>query len=121
MEKYDIIIIVPISRERTKERGYNQSELMVKELSNIINAKIVKNILYKTKNTVPQSSLNKKQREENAKGIYKARNCGEIKNKKILLVDDIYTTGSTVNECAKALIQKGIKREQIGVLTIAKD
>lgn len=121
LEKYDIIIIVPISRERAKERGYNQSELMVKELSNIINAKIINNILYKTKNTVPQSSLNKKQREENAKGIYKAKNCEEIKNKKILLVDDIYTTGSTVNECAKALIQKGIKREQIGVLTIAKD
>lgn len=121
LEKYDIIIVVPISKDREKERGYNQSILMIKELSNIIDAKIVPNILYKIKNTVPQSSLNKIQREENAKGVYKANDCNNIKNKKILLVDDIYTTGSTINECANVLRQKGINREQIGVLTIAKD
>lgn len=121
LEKYDIIVVVPISKERKKERGYNQSALMVKELSDLIDAKLITNILYKIKNTVPQSSLNKKEREENAKGIYIAKNCNKIKNKKILLVDDIYTTGSTVNECAKVLIQNGINKEQIGVLTIAKD
>ena len=121
LKKYDIIIVVPISKERKKERGYNQSVLMIKELSNIIDAKLVTNILYKIRNTVPQSSLNKKQREENAKGVYKTKNCNKIKNKKILLVDDIYTTGSTINECARVLVQNGIHREQIGVLTIAKD
>ena len=121
LKKYDIIIVVPISKKRKKERGYNQSVLMVKKLSNILDAKMITNVLYKTKDTVPQSSLNKKQREENAKGIYKAKNCDDIKNKKILLVDDIYTTGSTVNECANILIRNGINREQIGVLTIAKD
>ena len=121
LKKYDIIIIVPISRKRKKERGYNQSELIAKEISKIINAKIASNILHKIKNTVPQSSLNKRQREENAKGVYKARNCHKIKNKKILLIDDIYTTGNTVNECAKALVQKGITKNQIGALTIAKD
>ena len=77
--------------------------------------------MFKIKNTVPQSSLNKKQREENAKGAYKLIDYQKIKNKKILLVDDIYTTGNTVNECAKTLVQKGINRNQIGVLTIAKD
>ena len=121
LKKYDIIIIVPISKKRKKERGYNQSELIAKEISRIIDAKIVPNILYKIKNTVPQSSLNKKQREENAKGAYKARDCQKIRNKKILLVDDIYTTGNTINECAKVLVQKGINRNQIGALTIAKD
>lgn len=121
LEKYDIILIVPISRNRKKERGYNQSELLIKEIAPIINLKIMSNILYKNKNTVPQSSLNKIQREENAKGVYDAKNCGKIINKKILLVDDIYTTGSTVNECAKVLTQNKINRNQIGVLTIAKD
>lgn len=121
LEKYDIIVVVPISNERRKERGYNQSVLMVKELSNIIDARLVTNILYKIRNTVPQSSLNKKQREENAKGVYKAKDCNMIKNKKILLMDDIYTTGSTINECANTLIKNGISRQQIGVLTIAKD
>ena len=121
LKKYDIIIIVPISKNRQKERGYNQSELIARGISNIINVKIIPNVLFKIKNTVPQSSLNKKQREENAKGAYKLIDYQKIKNKKILLVDDIYTTGNTVNECAKTLVQKGINRNQIGVLTIAKD
>jgi len=121
LKKYDIIITVPISKKRKKERGYNQSILIAREISKIINAPIAKNILYKTKNTVPQSSLNKKQREENAKGVYKATNIANMYNKKILILDDIYTTGNTVNECARVLIEKGIKRTNIGVLTIAKD
>lgn len=121
LKKYDIILIVPISRKRQKERGYNQSELIAKEISKIINAKIAHKILFKIKNTVPQSTLNKKQREENAKGAYKAKNTNKIQNKKILIIDDIYTTGNTVNECAKELVEAGIKRSNIGVLTIAKD
>ena len=121
MEKYDIIIVVPISKERKKERGYNQSQIMIKEFSKIINARIDNYILHKIRNTVPQSSLNKMQREENAKGVYKVRSCDKIKNKRILLFDDIYTTGSTINECARILVQNGIHREQIGALTIAKD
>ncbi len=121
LKKYDIMIIVPISKERKKERGYNQSELIAREISKIIHVKIVPNILYKIKNTLPQSSLNKQQRGENAKGAYKAIRSQKMKNKKILLVDDIYTTGNTINECAKVLVQKGIDRKQIGVLTIAKD
>lgn len=120
-KKYDIIIVVPISSKRKKERGYNQSYLIAKEISKITKTRIAKNVLYKIKNTVPQSSLNRKQREENAKGVYIAKNIFKVYNKKILLIDDIYTTGNTVNECARELVQKGIKRENIEVLTIAKD
>ncbi len=121
LKKYDIMVIVPISKQRKLDRGYNQSELIAKEISKIIEVPIVKRVLYKTKNTVPQSSLNKKQREENAKGVYESCNVTKLQNKKILLLDDIYTTGNTVNECANMLLQKGIKRTDIGVLTIAKD
>lgn len=121
LKKYDIMVVVPVSKQRKLERGYNQSELIAKEISKIINVPITKKILYKIKNTVPQSSLNKKQREENAKGVYQAINISRIYNKKVLLIDDIYTTGNTVNECAKMLIEKGINRSNIGVLTIAKD
>lgn len=121
LKKYDIILIVPISVKRKKERGYNQSELIAKEISRIISVKIEKNKLYKIKNTAPQSTLNKEQRIENVKGVYKAENIDKIKNKKILIFDDIYTTGNTVNECAKTLIEKGINKNNIGILTLAKD
>jgi len=121
LKNYDIIIVVPISKKRKYERGYNQSYLIAKEISKIINVPIARKILYKIKNTVPQSSLNKMQREQNAKGVYKIKNSTKIKAKKILIIDDIYTTGSTINECAKVLIQNGVNRTNIGVLTIAKD
>ena len=118
---YDIILTVPISKKRKIERGYNQSYLVSKEISKIINVPLEKNILYKNKHTLPQSTLNKEQRCENTKGAYTVKNINIIQNKKILLIDDIYTTGNTVNECAKTLIEKGINRKNIGVLTIAKD
>ncbi len=123
LKKYDIMIVVPISKARKKERGYNQSQLIAKQVSQIINIPIMKNILEKSKDTVPQSTLNKVQRQENTKGAYKVKkdNYKKIKNKNILLVDDIYTTGSTINECAKVLQEVGIAKKQIGALTLAKD
>lgn len=121
LEKYDIIIVVPVSKERKKERGYNQCTLFANEISKIAKIPIATNILYKIKDTVSQSSLNKQQREKNVKGVYKAYNTNKLYNKRILIIDDIYTTGNTVNECANILIQNGIKRKDIGVLTIAKD
>ena len=73
----------------------------------------------KIKNNTAQSTLNKTERELNVKGAYDVLNKLTIKNKKVLLVDDIYTTGNTVNECSRMLKKNGTKR--IGVLTIAKD
>lgn len=121
LEKYDIILIVPVNKARKKERGYDQSYLIAKTISTIIKRPIVKNVLYKDKNTIKQSTLNKEERKENVKGAYSIKNFQKLKNKKILLIDDIYTTGSTVNECSRVLIEKGINKKQIGVLTLAKD
>ena len=121
LKKYDIIIMVPLSWKRRLRRGYNQSQLIAKIISNILQRKIESKILYKTKNIVPQSTLNKKERKENIKGAFKIKHTEKIKNKKILIIDDIYTTGSTLNECARLLIRNGIKKEDIGVLTLAKD
>lgn len=121
LKKYDIIIVVPLSWKRMLKRGYNQSLLIAKIISNILQIKIESGILCKTKNIVPQSTLNKKQRKENIKGAFKIKHIEKIENKKILIIDDIYTTGSTLNECAKILLRSGIKKENIGVLTLAKD
>ncbi len=118
-EYYDIIIPVPISRKRLKQRGYNQSYLIAKELAKMLNIELDNRILQKTKNNSAQSVLNKIEREHNVNNVYKLFNNKNIIGKRILLVDDIYTTGSTVNECSKIL--KMAKVERVDVLTLAKD
>lgn len=119
LNSYDTIIPVPISKQRRKERGYNQSELIAKELSKYLQSKYEEKILIKTKNIIAQSKLNKEQRQKNIKDAYKLFEKEKVKNKKVLLIDDIYTTGNTVNECCKTICNANVKK--IDVLTIAKD
>lgn len=119
IKSYDIIIPVPIHKKRMKERGYNQSELIAKELARISQIKCYTDILIKTKNNKPQSTLSGDLRKENVKNVYKLRNQEKIKNKKVLLLDDIYTTGATVTECIKELQKANV--EKIGIMTLAKD
>lgn len=119
IKKYDTIIPVPISSKRKKERGYNQSLLIANEIAKRTKINIVNNCLIKTKNIVEQSKLNKEERIKNIDGVYKLENSQLIKNKSILLIDDIYTTGSTVNECCKTIMKEDINK--IGVLVLAKD
>lgn len=122
INKYDYIICVPIHKKRKKSRGYNQSELIIKDVcKNNKNIKIENNILIKIKNVKPQSSLDKKARVTNIKNAYilNMKNKEKILDKKILIFDDIYTTGSTANECARVLKTYGAKK--VGILTIARD
>ncbi len=127
IKKYDKIIPVPISKKRYKERGYNQSLLIAKEISmqmscetnNNIKLELVNNCLIKTKNIIEQSKLNKEDRQHNIQGVYTLKNGNILTNKSILLIDDIYTTGSTVNECSRVLQYANPKK--IGVLVLAKD
>lgn len=119
LEKYDIIVPVPIHKKRKLIRGYNQTELIAKEISKHINLKLEKNILIKQKNVVSQSELNRNEREKNIKNAFIIKNLNSLINKNILLFDDIYTTGNTVNECSKIIRHAGASK--VGVLTIAKD
>lgn len=119
IKKYDTIIPVPISKKRLKERGYNQSLLISREIAQKTNLELVNNSLIKTKNIIEQSKLNKEDRMQNIQGVYELKNQQLIENKKILLIDDIYTTGSTVNECSK-ILQQG-NPNKIGILVLAKD
>lgn len=104
---FDLITYVPIHRLKLKERGYNQCKLLAKNLSRILNIPCAATLV-KTRNTVPQFTIKKPgQREKNVKGAFRVMNQesvkDSIKNKRILLIDDIITTGSTMGECAKAL------------------
>ena len=119
LKSYDIIIPVPISKERKKQRGYNQSLLIASKLAEFYNKKLKTNCLIKTKNIIEQSKLNKDERAINIKNAYMLKNKQILTNKRILVVDDIYTTGNTVKECSQMI--KKANPKSIGILTIAKD
>ena len=119
LKSYDIIIPVPIHKKRKHQRGYNQSELIARELASKLGVTIYTDILKKTKNTKPQSLLDAKDRKKNTQGVYIVENSEKIKNKNVVILDDIYTTGATVNECKKMIKLAGAKN--VGILTIAKD
>ena len=116
IEAYDFIVPVPMYKTNQKLRGYNQTELITKNLENKTKVKNL-NCLEKIKQNKKQSSLSEKERKTNIINVYKLVD-NDIKDKAILLFDDIYTTGSTVKECIKEL-QKG-KPKKADVLVISK-
>lgn len=120
LKNYDIIIPVPIHTKRRMERGYNQSALIAKAISKKIpQIDYLEDVIIKKINNKPQSTKSKFERKNNVIGAYYLKNKEKINNKKILLLDDIYTTGNTVNECCKIL--QGASPKCIDVITIAKD
>ena len=104
-----ILVPVPLDKKKLKIRGYNQSEKLAKELSKILQVPVFSDILIKTKSTKPQMELSKKEREINLENAFAIKNPENFSGKKIFLVDDVYTTGSTMQECAKVLKQAGAK------------
>lgn len=119
LKTYDIIIPVPMYGKKKRKRGFNQSELIAREIARKANLDIYTDVLIKTKDNKTQSSLTKEERSKNVKNVYKLANEEKINNKNILLFDDIYTTGATTGECVK-IISKA-KVNKIGILTLAKD
>ena len=118
--KYDFIISVPIHKWRFKERGYNQSGLIAKEIAKLYQKPYYDDILIKNKNVISQSTLDVLGRISNIKNAFSVgKNSEMIKEKKIALFDDIFTTGSTVSECARVLKEHGA--HSVGVFTLAKD
>ncbi|MBR2704822.1 MAG: ComF family protein [Clostridia bacterium] len=119
LNKSDYIISVPIHKRRRYERGYNQCELIAKRLSDKTeNLEYLSNVLAKKKNIVPQSTLSKEDRINNIRDAFYIKNRIDLTNKTVILLDDIYTTGSTVGECIKVL--KTLNYKSIYVFTIAK-
>lgn len=119
IKNYDTIIPVPISKKRKNERGYNQSLLISRNIAEKTNLELMNNCLIKTKNIIEQSKLNKEDRFQNIQGVYDLKNKKLLENRKILLIDDIYTTGSTANECSKTL--RAANPDKVGILVLAKD
>ena len=104
-----VLVPVPLDKKKLKTRGYNQAEELAKELSKILQVLIISENLIKIKPTKPQMELNKAEREKNLEGAFTIKNPQELLAKKVFLVDDVYTTGSTMQECALVLHKAGIK------------
>ena len=119
LKLYDIIIPVPMHKSKKKERGYNQTEILAQDLANNLSLNYYENVLIKTINNKRQSSLSEKERYENVKDVFKIEKSDTIRNKKIILIDDICTTSATLEECAKILKQAGASK--VVALVIAKD
>ena len=106
----DIIIPVPLHESRLKERGFNQSEVLAEALSLELDAPMKARHLKRIRATALQSRLNKEQRMNNVRGAFNLLWAKKLYGKRVLLVDDIMTTGSTLNECARLLRNAGVKR-----------
>lgn len=104
---YDIIIPVPLHKNKEQLRGYNQSYLLAKALGKELHISVRRDILVKIKDSKSQSLLNKKERLENIKDAFSVRIPSGIRGKKIIIVDDILTTGSTLDECSRILKEAG--------------
>lgn len=114
--KLDCIVPVPIAEEKLMVRKYNQAYLLSREVGKLMKLPLIADKLIRVVNTPAQSKLSKEAREENLKGAFKVVEAEVFYNKKILLVDDILTTGSTANECSRIMKEKGA--ESVAVLTL---
>ena len=116
----DMVIPVPLHKSKLRKRGYNQVEKFAKELANSLNVSYIDNVLVKTTPTKTQVFKNRFARWDDSKAIFNIQNPKLIEGKHILLVDDIITTGATIESCANALLNhtynKGVK---ISVATMA--
>jgi len=115
-----LLVPVPLHKQRFRKRGYNQSQIIAKKISKYLNYEITEN-LKRIKNNPAQITLSKKERIDNVKDIFSWSGSvsSNLKNKTIILIDDVYTTGSTLNECAKVLKKLGFRR--VWGLVVARD
>jgi len=110
-----LLVPVPLLSSKKRDRGFNQSEEIAQKLSSFFKIPFLTNNLIKIKKTQPQVELKRQGREENIKGAFRIENPQEIQGKRIFLIDDIFTTGSTMEECARVLKQAGA-REVWGIV-----
>lgn len=108
-EQYDILTWVPVSKERRRRRGFDQSEMLAQAVASELGTE-PQRLLNKIRNTPPQSGIaSPEARKANVLGAFAMVSGASVQNKKILLLDDVYTTGATMEECARVLLTAGAK------------
>ncbi|MCM8779034.1 MAG: ComF family protein [Candidatus Omnitrophica bacterium] len=117
IEKFDYLIPVPLHYTKLREREFNQALLLAQPIAKKFQKKLLTGVLYRKKFTAPQTELNAPQRRKNIQGAFGIRKQNILTKKNILIIDDVFTTGSTVDECAKLLKRNGANI--VDVLSIA--
>ena len=117
-----LVVPVPLHREKLRQRGFNQAELLAREAIKIVgaNGRMLLNsrILERRRPTQSQTGLTRHQRRENVRGAFAVATPGEIAGREVLLVDDVFTTGTTLSECARILRRAGASK--VWVATVAR-
>lgn len=118
LSTYDLFMPVPLHPKRLRERGFNQAVVLGDQLSRRYRVPLDSLNLRRNRTTESQIHLDFKERRRNVKGAFEVRDEEKVKGKSILLIDDVYTSGATVNECTKVLRKVGAER--VDVLTLAR-
>jgi ComF family protein len=116
--EYSLLVPVPLHIKRLRERGFNQSLFLAKELGKKYKLPVNFSLLKRCKFTLTQTGLNKNERERNIKGAFVVADKQKSAGENIILIDDVYTTGATINECARVLLKAGAQK--VAVLTLAR-
>lgn len=117
-ERFDLMVNVPLHRKRLMDREFDQAWAVAKELGNILSIEARNDLMSRIEATPPQTSMAREDRLKNVKGAFAAIKPEVIEGKNLLLVDDVMTTGATVNECAKTLLKAGAA--QVSAFTLAR-
>ncbi|PKN76523.1 MAG: amidophosphoribosyltransferase [Deltaproteobacteria bacterium HGW-Deltaproteobacteria-10] len=115
---YSLFIPVPLHIKRLRERGFNQSLLLANKLGRKYNLPVNFSLLKRCKSTLTQTGLKKAEREKNVKGAFFVTDRKKVAGENIILIDDVYTTGATLNECAGELLKSGAQK--VAVLTLSR-
>lgn len=118
---FDIIIPVPLHPARQRRRGYNQSEEFAKGLSQFMNAACVSDAVCRNQKTTTQTKKTKLKRWQNVSDVFNVTDHNVIKGRRVLLVDDVITTGATIEACSKAIIEAGCAQLSIAGIAYAHD
>jgi ComF family protein len=104
-----VLVPVPLHPARRRERGYNQSEVLSRAIARLSKSAVFPRALVRTRNTPPQAALGREKRLGNVAGSLAAGTFSGMKSGHVVLVDDVVTTGSTLRECAQALLGQGLE------------
>lgn len=118
LEQTDLLLSVPLHPKKEKRRGFDQTELLCLQIAAQTGLEYRKAVLKRTKHTVAQSKLKPEERKRNLKNVFAVTE--DVRGKRILLVDDIFTTGTTCHECAKVLLRAGAARVSVCCLAVAR-